>query len=70
VLDGITGLVIPAADTQALAQSLTRLHDDPDTRRAMGAKGRSRILTEFSVDTMVGRMIGVYAEAIARSRSE
>ena len=69
VLDGVTGLVIPPADVEALARSLVRLHDDPGLRRAMGAEGRSRIFTEFSVDAMVERMVEVYAEATGR-RSE
>ena len=33
----------------------------------MGAAGRERILTEFSVETMVGRMLEVYAEALSLS---
>jgi glycosyltransferase involved in cell wall biosynthesis len=64
VKHGVTGLVIPPADPQALADSLLRLHDDPDGRRALGEAGRRRILTEFSVSTMVDRMLAVYAEAI------
>ncbi len=39
-----------------------------DARAAMGAAGRARVLTEFSVATMVEGMLDVYAEAMALTR--
>ena len=64
VEDGITGFVIPPADPAPLVERLTYLHDHEEVRRAMGAAGRARISRDFSVDTMIRRMLDVYAEAI------
>lgn len=64
VEDGITGFVIPPADPAPLVERLTYLRDHEEARRAMGVAGRARISRDFSVDTMVGRMLDVYAEAI------
>jgi glycosyltransferase involved in cell wall biosynthesis len=64
VEDGITGFVIPPADPAPLVERLTYLRDHEEVRRAMGDAGRARISRDFSVDTMVRRMLDVYAEAI------
>ena len=68
VQDGVTGFIIPPGDAGALADRLTTLRDDPARSVAMGALGRERILTDFSVERMVGNMLRVYAEALARMR--
>ena len=38
-----TGLVVPAGDAAALGAALTRLHDDPELRRRLGATGREAV---------------------------
>lgn len=38
-----TGLVVPAGDAAALGAAITRLHDDPDLRRRLGAGGREAV---------------------------
>jgi glycosyltransferase involved in cell wall biosynthesis len=69
VQHGVTGFIVPQADPVALADRLNYLRDHVDERRAMGAKGRERVLTELSVDRMVERMLEVYAEAGLRRGS-
>jgi glycosyltransferase involved in cell wall biosynthesis len=66
VVDGITGFVVPPADSQSLARRLQYLRTHDERRRAMGAAGRARILSEFSLQSMVNAMLDVYAEAMAR----
>ena len=66
VQDGVTGFIIPPGDAGALADRLTVLREDPAKSAAMGALGRERILRDFSVESMVGNMVRVYAEALAR----
>jgi rhamnosyl/mannosyltransferase len=58
--DGVTGLVVPARDAEALAAACNRLLNDDEARRDMGARGRERVLAEFTVDTMVERVVSLY----------
>ena len=68
VQDGVTGLIIPPADVDALVNSLTLLRREPAVRASMGKLGRERIGREFSVEAMVNAMLSVYEEAAARVR--
>jgi glycosyltransferase involved in cell wall biosynthesis len=47
VVDGETGLLVPAGDPEALARSLQALLDDPDRRIAFGVAGRRRAELHF-----------------------
>jgi glycosyltransferase involved in cell wall biosynthesis len=68
VLDGITGFIVPQGSPERLAERLIYLREHPDDARAMGAAGKTRIAEDFSVPTMVERMLAVYNEAIWRQR--
>lgn len=48
VIDGITGLVVPRGDPEALDTALRRLVDDPGLRADMGAAARARVVHEFN----------------------
>jgi phosphatidyl-myo-inositol dimannoside synthase len=41
VVDGVTGLLVPPADQQALTAAFARLIDDPPLRQQLGAAGRA-----------------------------
>jgi glycosyltransferase involved in cell wall biosynthesis len=53
IVEGVTGHVVPAGDTDALADALVRLAHDAAARARLGAAGRERIRTDFSLDRMV-----------------
>jgi glycosyltransferase involved in cell wall biosynthesis len=64
VLDGETGLLVPAGDAGALARALGRLAVDKDERLRMGLAGRRRAGSTFSLAAMVQKTNGVYQEAL------
>ncbi len=51
--DGVTGLVVPPGDADALAAAITRLAGDPSLCERMGEAGRKRAMAHFSRDRMV-----------------
>lgn len=62
---GVTGLVVPPGDAEALAAALRTLLDDPEGRARMGDAGRQRVETEFSIRRLVDQTSSLYA-AVAR----
>ena len=63
---GRSGLVVPPADSAALAGALRQLHDNPDLARRMGATGRERIDSVFNVRETVRQTRDVLEAHIAR----
>jgi alpha-maltose-1-phosphate synthase len=65
VVDGETGLLVPPAKPEALADALRRVLDDPALARRLGAVGRKRVEAHFAWASIAERTENVYAEAIA-----
>jgi glycosyltransferase involved in cell wall biosynthesis len=57
VQHGLTGLIVPARDPEALASALVELVSDPERARTMGESGRSRFFERYTWDTVADRMI-------------
>lgn len=68
VADGVTGFIVPQDDPACLAERLAYLRDQREECAIMGAAGRARVLSEFSVGAMVDAMLAVYAEAAALTK--
>ena len=68
VRDGETGFLVDAGSVQDLAAALSDLADDGEQRERLGARGRERARTTFSLELMVERTLAVYHEAIGRAR--
>jgi glycosyltransferase involved in cell wall biosynthesis len=66
-VDGVTGRVVPPRDPAALAAAINALLNDEATRLAMGARARERAQQEFSLETMVDRVLVVYGEVLGES---
>jgi rhamnosyl/mannosyltransferase len=64
--DGVTGLVVPPCDAQALAAALQRLIADPMLRTQMGEAGRRRAQNEFSQEAMIAQMMAFYQKVVQR----
>lgn len=61
---GITGLVVPPQDADALAAAINALLADPARRVAMGDTARERVAAEFASDVMVARVLGLYEDVL------
>jgi len=61
---GVTGLVIPPNDPEALAAALQQLLEHPEQRRAFGAAGRRRIEQAFTRQEMLRRTLALYEEVL------
>jgi glycosyltransferase involved in cell wall biosynthesis len=57
--DGVTGLVVPPLDADALGEAINRLIANPDARRSMG-KAASVRSSEFDLDRMVDQVLALY----------
>jgi len=57
-----TGHLVPVGDRAAFARRTNALLNDPELARRLGAAGRQRVLTEFSVEKMVARHVELYEE--------
>ena len=64
VEDGKTGLLVPPARPDELAQALRTVLADPAAARAMGRAGRARVEQKFSWDSVAARTQQVYGDAI------
>ena len=60
VVDGETGLVVPARDPHALAEAIVLIARDPNLRRRYGAAGRKRVESMFSLDACVAKYEALY----------
>jgi len=60
VWDGQNGLLVPPADSGALARAISQLFRDEPRRRRMGAKGK-KICCQYSVESMVEHISNLYA---------
>jgi glycogen synthase len=65
VEDGRTGVLLPPARPDLLAEALTRVLENPELGRRMGKAGRARVEARFSWASVAERTQQVYAEAIA-----
>ncbi len=60
VVDGVTGILVPPRDPQALANAMLRLSRDADTARRMGLTGRQRVERHFDVRRAVAAYEALY----------
>jgi mannosyltransferase len=60
VEDGVTGLLMPPGDADALVAALEPLMRDPASAIAMGERARARVLEKFSLEAEANAIAAVY----------
>jgi glycosyltransferase involved in cell wall biosynthesis len=69
VEDGVSGLLVPPGDADALARALAQLAADHALRRRLGEAGRKRFLAgRFSVDSVAEATLEVYGRVLREHR--
>ena len=61
VVNGVTGLVVPSRDANALGAAMLKLALDSGLRSAMGSAGRERVEKYFGIDRCVTNYARLYA---------
>jgi mannosyltransferase len=60
VEDGVSGVLTPPGDADALVTALEPLMRDPDSAAAMGARARKRVVEQFSLDAEANGIAEIY----------
>jgi glycosyltransferase involved in cell wall biosynthesis len=64
VQDGVTGVLVPAGDVEAIAAGIVALLQDSALRERFGAAARRLVEEEFSAERMTDDYLRVYEEAV------
>lgn len=65
VVDGVTGLAVPAPDPVLIADALERLVRDPALRHRLGVQARRWADETFSIEANAARMAAIYRSLLA-----
>jgi glycosyltransferase involved in cell wall biosynthesis len=64
VVDGVTGLLVPSQDSQALAEAIAKLVREPSLAAEMGLRGRERVRQNFSLTHMAQQNEAFYYDLL------
>jgi glycosyltransferase involved in cell wall biosynthesis len=68
VVDGVTGLIVPPSDPDALGEAVLGLAREPARRKSMGEAGRRNAAERFSPDACAARYARLYGALTANHR--
>ncbi len=68
VIDGVTGLVVPAQDPPALARAIERMLREPDMARRLAEAGREHVTQLFTWPAVTDRVEAVYRRVLGTSK--
>ncbi len=66
IIDGRTGLLVPAEDVAGIAAALTRMAENPEQARRLGRDGRDHVMARFSLEAMLDATETLYARLLGR----
>jgi glycosyltransferase involved in cell wall biosynthesis len=64
--DGVTGLIVPPADSAALADAISACLDRPELARERAAAAQKLVVAEYDKSTMIRRWEAVYRRELKR----
>jgi glycosyltransferase involved in cell wall biosynthesis len=67
--DGVTGLLVPAGDSPALAKAITRLLSDHPYADMIAKRGHNLVHDRFCIELMTSAIEGLYDEAALKLRA-
>lgn len=65
--DGVTGLMVPPKDDEALLNALQWLLSHPSEAQQMGRAARDKVVAKFALTQMLTRMESIFSEVITRN---
>jgi glycosyltransferase involved in cell wall biosynthesis len=60
VIDGVNGLLVPAADPEALSAAVLRISRNPALARQMAEAGKRSVIERFTIERMVLSQVECY----------
>jgi mannosyltransferase len=66
--DGVTGVLAPTGDVEALTGSIEPLMRAPEQIADIGARARARVMDAFNRDREVDEIIGVYEKIWTKAK--
>jgi len=70
VEDGETGILVPANDSDKLAEAILSLLEKPEVASRMGEKGYRRFVENYTPDVVIPRIVDVYERLVGRSGAQ
>lgn len=70
IRDGRDGLLVPAADPEALAGAVERMMEDPGLAAALGASAHARARDMYGIASIARRIEDIYREELERALPE
>lgn len=64
IRDGENGFLVPPEDDKAAAERILSLLRDPERARRLGEAARATARTQFSAETMIQNLVGLYRELL------
>jgi len=67
VKNGGTGILVPPANSEALAKAIKELLDKPELAKRYGAAGKKRVLENFTADRYIEKLENLYDKLLSRN---
>ena len=68
VEDGESGFLVPVQDSQAVADKIALLIEDPDLAKQMGVRGREHFLAKYTIEKFYENIESAFCTAARKSR--